>query len=150
MPEPSPFYRQHHEVEAPVVDERHFRPAWKIITRLDGLLADRLITAAQFHAAVDFRELYEEVQPRSARSPLAGLAPRVALPDSAFHRLDASKRLMVIQFAIGRRRYTWLVLSIVEDTPWKALARRWRIDHRAARKRVAGAIKQLSRLDSLR
>jgi hypothetical protein len=152
MPEPSPFYRQHHEVEAPLVDARHFRPGWKVITRLDGLLADGWISAAEFHTAATFREIYDEAQPPSARSTLAGLVTggsRATLPEPLPYRLDASKRLMLIQFALGRRRYAWLILSVIEDTPWKVLGRRWRIDHRTARKRVAGAIKQLTRLDSL-
>ena len=58
---PSAWYRQHHEVEAPRVDDRHFRPAWRVLTRLDGLLADRAITAAEWHAAADYRELVDQV-----------------------------------------------------------------------------------------
>jgi hypothetical protein len=54
---PSAAYRQHHDVEAPRVDNRHFRPAWPVLTRLDGLLADKAITAAEWHAAADYREL---------------------------------------------------------------------------------------------
>jgi hypothetical protein len=41
---PSAHFRQHHDVEAPCVDDRHFRPAWRVLTRLDGLLADKAIT----------------------------------------------------------------------------------------------------------
>jgi len=52
---PTALYRQHHDVEAPRVDDRHFRPAWRVLTRLDGLLADRAITSAEWHAAADFR-----------------------------------------------------------------------------------------------
>jgi hypothetical protein len=68
---PSVFYRQHHDVEIPRVDDRHFRPAWRVLTRLDGLLADKAITAAEWHAAADFRELWDQVA-RSAllRSPI--------------------------------------------------------------------------------
>jgi hypothetical protein len=58
MSAPNVFYQQHYQVEAPVVDERHFRTAWKILTRLDGLLVEKWITTAEFHAAADFRELY--------------------------------------------------------------------------------------------
>ena len=54
---PTAAYRQHHDVEAPRVDERHFLPAWRVLTRLDGLLADHAITSAEWHAAADFREL---------------------------------------------------------------------------------------------
>jgi hypothetical protein len=59
---PSALYRQHHDVEAPRVDDRHFRPAWRVLTRFDGLLADPAITAAEWHAAADFRELVDRVR----------------------------------------------------------------------------------------
>ena len=147
MSAPNAFYQQHHQVEAPVVDERHFRTAWKILTRIDGLLVEKWITTAEFHAAADFRELYQQAQPRGARSTLAGLArggSRASLPEPLVNRLDAWNRLRVIQTAIGRRRYDLLVLSVVEDTPWKELGRRFRIDHRTARNRVAEAIRHLA------
>jgi hypothetical protein len=51
----------HHDVEAPRVDDRHFRPAWRVLTRLDALLADKAITAAEWHAAADYRELWDRV-----------------------------------------------------------------------------------------
>jgi hypothetical protein len=56
---PTALYRQHHDVEAPHVDDRHFRQAWRVLTRLDGLLADKASTAAEWHAAADFRELWD-------------------------------------------------------------------------------------------
>jgi hypothetical protein len=70
---PSVLYRQHHDVESPRVDDRHFRPAWRVLTRLDGLLADHAITSAEWHAAADFRELIDQVRCRAfARSPAFG------------------------------------------------------------------------------
>jgi hypothetical protein len=62
---PSAAYRQHHDVEAPRVDERHFRPAWRVLTRLDGLLADHVIPSAEWHVAADFRELVDQVRCRA-------------------------------------------------------------------------------------
>jgi hypothetical protein len=62
---PSLEFRQHHDVEAPRIDDRHFRPAWWVLTRLDRLLADRAITSAEWHAAADFRELVDRVQCRA-------------------------------------------------------------------------------------
>jgi hypothetical protein len=84
---PSALYRQHHDVEAPRVDERHFRPAWRVLTRLDGLLADNAITAAEWHAAADYRELWDRVS-RAAliRSPIG----RASIGTAGHHAFDIS------------------------------------------------------------
>jgi hypothetical protein len=64
-------------VEAPRVDDRHFRPAWRVLTRLGGLLADHAITSAEWHAATDFRELVDQVRCRAfTRSSAFGTSAR--------------------------------------------------------------------------
>ena len=145
MPAPSPFYTQHHAVEAPVVDKHHFRTAWRRLTRLHGLLITRRITSAEFEAAVDFREDYDRTRPGS-RSSLAALfgGDHVVTPTTpSTSRLDAADRLRAIESRIGRRGYNLLVLSVCEDTPWLVLARRFRIDERTAKNRVVSAVKRL-------
>jgi hypothetical protein len=54
-----------HDAEEPRIDDRHFRPAWRVLTQLDGLLADKAITAAERHAAADYRELVDQVRFRA-------------------------------------------------------------------------------------
>jgi hypothetical protein len=144
---PNAHFRQHHRVEAPLVDGRHFRPHFRILTRLDGLLADRLITTAEFHAAVDFRELVELARAGTARSTLAGIGnggPRTP-HEGPGYRTETWDRLRAICAAVGRRHFRLLILSVVDDATWKALGRRFKIDHRTARKRVAEAIGALRR-----
>jgi hypothetical protein len=90
---PSALYRQHHDVEVPRVDDRHFRPAWRVLTRLDGLLAEKAITAAEWHAAADFRVLWDQVALRTAaladRTRSTGIAGHRAFDGSLAGELDA-------------------------------------------------------------
>lgn len=146
---PSAFYRQHREIEAPRIDDRHFRVHFRVVTKLDGLLADRLITGAEWHAAADFRELVELARADKSYSPLSatGGGGDRSLPAALVAALDAHARLAPIQAALGRPHFRLLVASVVDNATWIALGNLYRIDHRTARKRVADAIKALARLD---
>jgi hypothetical protein len=146
---PSVFYRQHHDVEIPRVDDRHFRPAWRVLTRLDGLLADKAITAAEWHAAADFRELWDQVA-RSAllRSPIGrasmGIAGHRAFDGSLAGDLDASARLRQIRGVLGAWACTLLEAVLVQDLSWAGLGRHYRCDPKTARAWVIAAIKVLA------
>ena len=135
-------------VEAPRVDDRHFRPAWRVLTRLDGLLADKAITAGEWHAAADFRELWDQVA-RSAllRSPIGrasmGIAGRRAFDGSLAGALDAHNRLREIRRRLGAFACTLLYLSVVRDLSWAALGREYDRDPKTARAWVVAAIKAL-------
>ena len=145
---PSALYRQHHDVEAPRVDARHFRQAWRVLTRLDGLLADHAITSAEWHAAADFRELWDQVA-RSAllRSPIGrasmGIAGHRAFDGSLAGELDAHNRLREIRRRLGAFACTLLYLSVVWDLSWAALGPEYDCDPKTARAWVIAAIKAL-------
>jgi hypothetical protein len=145
---PSALYRQHHDVEAPRVDDRHFRQAWRVLTRLDGLLADRAITAAEWHAAADYRELWDRVS-RAAliRSPIGrasiGSAGHHAFDISLAGELDALARLREVRSVLGAWPCTLLYLSVVRDQSWAALGRHYHCDPKTARAWVIAAIKAL-------
>ena len=145
---PSAWYRQHHEVEAPRVDDRHFRPAWRVLTRLDGLLADRAITAAEWHAAADYRELVDQVA-RAAliRSPIGrasiGTAGHRVFALSLAGELDALNRLRQIRNRLGAWACTLLDLVLVRDLSWAALGRHYLRDPKTARAWAIAAIKAL-------
>jgi hypothetical protein len=145
---PSALYRRHHDVEAPRVDDRHFRPAWRVLTRLDGLLADKAITAAEWHAAADFRELWDRVS-RAAliRSPIGrvskGTAGHRAFDVLLAGELDAVARLREIRKVLGAWACALLHLSVVRDQSWAALGRQYRCDPKTARAWVIAAIKAL-------
>ena len=141
-------FQQHHDVEPPRVDARHFRPAWRVLTRLDGLLADNAITAAEWHAAADYRELWDRVS-RAAliRSPIGrasvGTAGHRAFDVSLAGELDAVARLRKIRKALGAWTCTLLYISVVRDQSWAALGRHYRCDPKTARAWVIAAIKAL-------
>jgi hypothetical protein len=141
---PSAAYRQHHDVEAPRVDDRHFRPAWRVLTRLDGLLADKAITAAEWHAAADYRELVDRVR-RGAlvrSSSLVRVGGSVA-PNWVVGDLDSSARLRQIQTMLGAWTCALLEAALVQDLSWAALGRHYGCDPKTARAWVIAAIKAL-------
>ena len=141
---PSALYRQHHDVEAPRVDDHHFRPAWRVLTRLDRLLADRAITSAEWHAAADYRELVDQVR----RGALVCSSSLVRVVGSVFPNwvagdLDASARLRQICAALGDWVCNLLEAALVRDLSWAALGRHYRCDPKTARAWVIVAIKAL-------
>jgi hypothetical protein len=143
---PTAAYRQHHDVEAPRVDERHFLPAWRVLTRLDGLLADHAITSAEWHAAADFRELVDQVRCRALTRSSAFGTVRAA--ENSFRNwgagdLDASARLRQIRAVLGAWACTLLEAALVRDLSWAALGREYERDPKTARTWVIAAIKAL-------
>ncbi|HYM25288.1 MAG TPA: hypothetical protein VEU08_18855, partial [Vicinamibacterales bacterium] len=62
MTTPSLAYRQHHDVEAPRVDTRAFRQGWRVVTRLDGLLAAGLIAPGVWQAGAEYRAAWEALR----------------------------------------------------------------------------------------
>lgn len=151
MPAPSPFFLQHVEgVEAPAVDDHHFRTAWRKLTRLHGLLIAQWITDAEFRAAVAFRDLHDTTRPggHSALAVLISTGIRPAPAELIDFRIDAANRLRVIEAWLGRPAYRLLVLLIAEDTPWITIARWYDLDERTAKKRVVDAIRRLNCLTS--
>ena len=145
---PSASFRQHHDVEPPRVDHRHFRPAWRVLTRLDGLLADHAITASEWHAAADYRELVDQVT-RAAliRSPIGratmGTAGHRVFALSLAGELDALNRLRQIRNRLGAWACTLLDHALVHDLSWAALGQHYHCDPKTARAWVITAIKAL-------
>jgi hypothetical protein len=144
----SALYRQHHDVEAPRVDARHFRQAWRVPHPARWAAADRAITAAECSAAADYRELWDRVS-RAAliRSPIGrasmGTAGHHAFDISLASELDALARLREVRRVLGAWPYTLLYLSVVRDQSWAALGRHYRCDPKTARAWVIAAIKAL-------
>jgi hypothetical protein len=144
-----PYYRQHHRVEAPVVDERHFRPAWRVLTRLDGLLVSGAITSAEWHAAADFRDMAELALGgavshsvlSSARATRYDASPTT---NRLVARLDARSWLDEITSSIGTVPCALVKAFVVDDMSWAAIGRRFRVDPKTARAWVITSIKALA------
>lgn len=147
MAQPSAAYRQQHDVAAPRVDERHYQPAWRKLTRLDQLLGDKLITTAQWHAAADFRELCELCLIAGFGRPLnfeGGGAGAAAPNDAPAARLDALAELRKITARLGAGPCRLLTAALVEDLSWAELGRRLAIDPHTAKDWVITAIRALA------
>src|SRR5262252_8064146 len=56
---PSKYRRQHHEIEQPAIDSRHFRPAHRVRATLDKLLLERAITPREWQAGTEYRATVE-------------------------------------------------------------------------------------------
>jgi hypothetical protein len=139
---PSPYLRQHvAEIEAPVIDSRTFRPAWRRVPRLDKLLHSEVITAREWQRAQEFRMLYE----RAHRGELAvkDVATHVYLdPNCRRHgsdepsqrRLEAVERLRRVRGELGKAAFGLIVMLVDEDAGWAAIGKRFRIDPKTARR----------------
>ena len=149
MPAPSHFYRQHHRVAAPRIDERHFRPAWKITGRLDELLDRGEINAAEYHAALDFREMTELALGSGVARSLSGGA-RAARYDASptidriDQRLDARAWLDAVTVQLGGVAVSLLTGFIAADLSWAMLARRFAIDPKTAKAWTLAALRCLA------
>jgi hypothetical protein len=123
---PTAFYRQHHVVEAPAIDEREFRPAWRVKTKLMLLVECARIDRRQLEAAAAFK---------AGARPSAGSAPRTWLglrvdggrwSDGLVTewQLDAARRLRDAGLALGNERAKLLIWTLVDDRPWTEIGKR--------------------------
>jgi len=135
---PTPEYRRHHAVEAPVIDEHEFRPGWRRRTRLDQLVDAGAINIREYRAALGFRRTYEAAY----RGTLAASTwdrvfvdrgcRRAAVAEMTEHQAAALTRLAEIRAALGAL-YVLLVSVVISDARWCELARQFGIDARTAR-----------------
>lgn len=146
---PTREYHRHHVVEAPRIDDRHFHPAWRVLTRLDGLLADGAITTAEWHAAADFRDMAEfALGGAASHSVLTGArtARSVAslTADRLVARLDARSWLDEVARVIGTVPCALIKAFVVDDMSWAAIGRCFGVDPKTARAWVITSIKALA------
>jgi hypothetical protein len=146
--QPTIEFRQHHAVEAPAIDHRENRPGWRVKSRLDGLLAAKLITTTEYHRALSFRRLYETASKGVAASSVwnrSFVDPhcRAPAPEMGERQAAALARLAQIRTAIGAL-YVLLLLIVVEDAPWCAIGRHFGIDARTAQRWAVASIAALA------
>ena len=136
MTEPSPFFRQHHAVEAPAIDDATFRPYWRLRPRLDQLLLDRAISITEWRAATLFRGDAERVAARRWRTSSTDRASGggdLAIAIGLTRYLDAAARLNEINRAIGAWAFDLLEAHIVDDLSWRLLGERYGVHSKTAR-----------------
>jgi hypothetical protein len=115
---PSALYRQHHDVEAQRIDERNFRPAWRVLRGLTGCLP---ITRSHRRSGMPppiSASSFDQVRCRAfTRSSAFGT---VRATGNSFRNwvagdLDASARLRQIRAMLGAWAYTLLEAALVRD-----------------------------------
>ena len=149
MTAPSRFYRQHHEVEAPRVDDDTFRQAWRRRNRLDELLLDKSITPFEWRAAVEFRAAFERVLSAAWPPPLwlsATAGGRGDHEGAFLHRLDDLALLRALRAVLGQVPCGLIQACVVDDLSWAYLGRALDIDPKTARAWSVLSIKGLARL----
>jgi hypothetical protein len=141
---PTEHFLQHHDVEPPLIDASSFRPAWRVRTRLERLLLYRLITPAEWFAAVTLRLAVERI----ASAGLHAI-PTVFMPGHNKTPQDCSQADAYCRRAaeiLGETIYPMLLACVVEDLSWIALGERMHVDARTARAWVVVAIKLLAKV----
>lgn len=142
--QPLPQFQLHHDVRAPQVDARSFRQGWRVHTRLDGLLDDRLIEPCHWQAACTYRTAWD----RTLAVPGAWAAWAASRTSGgtgdAHSRLAALVRiqgvLRWVEEAMEAREVTLCRLCVVEDRSWRSIGGLLHISHHTARRWAASAI----------
>jgi hypothetical protein len=145
MPEPSPFFRQHHGLEPPAIDWGTWRPYWRVRTRLDRLLLDGAITPHEWQAAVRLRATIEAA--RVAMLPihrLDGEQHGGSSGPALARRVDAMARLECVRAGLGSFALGLLEACLVDDASWRYLGARLGIDPKTARAWTIAVIRSLA------
>jgi hypothetical protein len=143
---PSGFYRQHHVVEARAIDEREFRPAWRIKTKLMLLLECERIDRRQLEAGLAFRGWCEAIGRQRTSAWLAVRVDGGRRPDGLVtpHQIDAAHHLHNASLALGRERMKLLYWTIVDNLPWNRLGPRLELSTKTATGRAVEAVAALA------
>ena len=114
------FYRQHHAVEAPAVDERQFRTSWRVRTKLDKLFDDGAIAIDEWRAGLAFRATAEQATrtallTSSWNSIATGKYCRPPAREMTEAQPDAVARLRQVSARLGRFTFALLTACLIHD-----------------------------------
>jgi hypothetical protein len=123
------------DLEAPLVDARHYRPFWRRRPQIDRLRDDRAIRPIDYRAAVEYRELAESIAARAWGAMRIDATDRRTGPrDGATVRhFHASQRLLWVRHQIGTFAARLCDQVIIADVAWAELGRRYHCDPKTAR-----------------
>lgn len=139
------YFAQHHALEAPAINEREYRPFFRVDTRLDQLCASHAISLETWHAAIRFR--------RSAEIVLAQQWPAKSLDRGGnaqassvmiARRLDAANHIRSVSRAIGAFAVRLLEWHCVDDLPWDEIGQRLNVHRKTARSWTIVALNALA------
>ena len=145
---PTAEFEQHHEVEAPRVDQYAFRQAWRVRTRLDRLLLESAISPEEYMAAVRFRITWQRAFVNLWPPPIdrgMGVQPATyTRADLALaRRFEALAQMRELRRLLGDVIIDLVELCTIEDLSWAALGRRLKVDPKTARAWTITALKSL-------
>jgi len=142
---PSVELRRHHGVETPQVDAVHFRPGWRVHSRLASLAEAGRIDREQLEAAASWGRWAERTgKPRTSawRIRVDGGSPcNTSLTD---RQMDAAGRLRTSLTALGAARCALLHACVVEDQSFRQLGKRLGVAGETAKELVTEAIVALA------
>jgi hypothetical protein len=142
---PTAEYRQHHQVIAPAIDGREFRPHWLARTRLSALFESGRIDLEELQAGVEWRGWHEAL----GRQPIqiwetpvdTSRRPGLVVGDQ---QVNAVAQLRAAAAAIGLPRTRLLEMGIRDEWPWNRIAQRIGMSDKSATGRVIEAIAELA------
>jgi hypothetical protein len=142
---PTAIYRQHHEVSAPQIDAHAFRQAWRVASRLDGLLEAERIDREQWDAALTWRRWAEMITPSRVQAWDVRVDAQLMPNDAGMlYRVQTTKKLRDVADALGAIRIKLLEWVVVRDLPWTEIGRFMRVSDKTARDRAVEALTALA------
>jgi hypothetical protein len=151
MPAPSPFYRQHHQVEAPRVDAVEYRPAWRKTDHLRALHDASQITRFEYGCGLAFRHAAEHAAAAAWPPPIwlgAGGRRRGTGQLTMLAYNDELALLGRVEAVLGPFACGLLEACLIFDFTWQHLADCRGVDPRTVRAWTVLAIKALARVFS--
>jgi hypothetical protein len=133
-------------VTAPQVDATAFRQAWRVATRLDGLLETGRIDREAWDCAHEWRRWAETLIPsRVQQWDIRVDRPAASARDAGMlWRIEAATKLREAGEALGALRVKLLEASVLHDLSWRAIAMQLRCSDKTALDRVAEAVTALA------
>jgi hypothetical protein len=149
---PTLEYRRRHAVEAPVIDDGMYRPAWRRVDRIEKLHLAGAISAHEYRAAIEYRGTYERgyagpgglraAELTAVRMDKNCRRPMPAMTETQARALASLRRIKETLGAL----YDLLELTIIAEMPWTAIGKRLHINQRTARVWCLAAVAALATL----
>jgi hypothetical protein len=141
---PTREYHQHHDVEAPEISDREFRPGWRKKTRLHALVARGRLDRDEIEAALLWRG-WVEIVGRVKTQHFTGRIDQAPQPGTrTLRELQAARALKNASAAIGARRTQLLTALLVDDLPWTVMAKKFRCHQQTVVDRCVRALQALA------